>query len=147
MLYHMLADVVVAVHLAYVSYILFGEILIVIGIPLRWGWIRNKWFRISHLLMILTVAGEAIAEIDCPLTVWEQDLLEAAGDPIESRSFVGRLMHDWMFFDCPDNDWIWPWIYCGFASLVLATLVIAPPRMRRPRPPVGQDSAPVQASE
>ncbi len=129
--YSLLADGVVALHLAYVSYVVFGELLIVAGIPLGWQWIRNAWFRISHLVMILVVAFEAVCGIECPLTTWEFNLLQAAGKNPENRSFVGRLLNDLMFFDCPDQSWVWPWIYGGVAGLIVATFVLAPPRFRR----------------
>ncbi|HYV38181.1 MAG TPA: DUF2784 domain-containing protein [Gemmataceae bacterium] len=136
MFYEILADIVVGVHLAYVSYVVFGELLIVVGIPLGWRWIRNIWFRGTHLLMIAVVAAEALAHFTCPLTTWEVQLLDAAGVAHENRSFVGRLMHNWMFFETPaDDDWIWPWIYCSFAGLVLLTFVVAPPRWRRAAKP------------
>jgi hypothetical protein len=131
MVYLILADVVVAIHLAYVSYVVFGQLLIGIGIPLHWQWIRNKWFRLTHLAMILIVAGESLTGITCPLTTWEEQLLEAAGQPREHRSFVGRLMANLMFCDCSDTLWVWPVSYCLMAAIVLATLAIAPPRWRR----------------
>ena len=42
-------------------------------------------------------------------------------------------MHDLMFFDCPDDSWIWRWIYGGVAGAILLTFVIAPPRWPRKR--------------
>jgi Protein of Unknown function (DUF2784) len=126
-IYSVLADMVVAIHLAYVSYVVFGQLLIVIGIPLGWRWVRNFWFRISHLAMIVVVAMEALAKFECPLTTWEYQLLAASGTEAEHRSLVGRLMHNLMFFDCSDQSWVWPWIYCTAAGLVFSTFVLAPP--------------------
>jgi hypothetical protein len=131
MWYGFLADVVVAIHLAYVSYVVFGELLIVLGIALRWEWIRNLWFRLTHVVMILIVAAEAVYGITCPLTTWENRFLEAAGRSANDRSFMGRLMNQAMFFECGDDSPIWLWIYVGFAALVVLTFVIAPPRWRR----------------
>ena len=80
--YEILADATVAVHLAYMSYIVFGQLLIMIGWPLRWGWIRNPWFRLSHLAMILIVAFEAIMGWRCPLTDLEEHLREQSGQVV-----------------------------------------------------------------
>ena len=129
--YLILADIVVAVHFAYVSYVVVGELLIIVGIPLGWQWIRNIWFRVSHLAMILIVAAEAYYQFECPLTTWEQQLLTAAGEEVEARSFMGRLLDGVMF--CPDDSCAWPWLYGGFAALVVLTFVIAPPRLKKPR--------------
>jgi hypothetical protein len=49
--------------------------LIWIGILLGWKWIRNPWFRYTHMFMILIVAAEATIGMTCPLTDWENDLL------------------------------------------------------------------------
>jgi len=140
MWYHFLADVVVAIHFAYVSFVVFGLLFIVAGIPMGWQWTRHFWLRIVHLVMILIVAGESLLGITCPLTTLEYQLTAAAGVTASERSFVGRLLDNLMFFDCPDSSVIWPIIYVGFASLVLLTFVLAPPRWKRHQalPQVGQ---------
>ena len=130
MFYSLLADVVVAVHFAYVSFVIIGELLIIVGIPLGWQWIRNFWFRTIHLVAMLYPAYEMLRGIECPLTIWEFSLLKAAGRDEQSRSFVGRLMSDLMFFDCADDSWVWPWIYGGLAVVFVLTFVLAPPRLR-----------------
>src|SRR5690606_38517008 len=67
--YRLAADAVVVIHFAYAASVVLGLALILIGIPLRWRWIRNRWFRLVHLAMIGTVVAEAWAGIVCPLTV------------------------------------------------------------------------------
>lgn len=68
------ADVLVVIHLAYVGFVVVGLVAIFAGMLLRWQWIRNPWFRWTHLAMILIVAGEAIVDFECPLTTWEKAL-------------------------------------------------------------------------
>jgi uncharacterized protein DUF2784 len=68
------ADVLVAIHLAYVGFVVVGLLAIFAGMLFRWQWIRNPWFRWIHLSMILFVAGEAIVDFECPLTTWENTL-------------------------------------------------------------------------
>jgi hypothetical protein len=126
--YGLLADAVVALHVAYVSYVVFGQLLIWLGLLLRWSWIRNRWFRWSHLLMILIVGGEAVLNIECPLTLWERSLREAAGQSVSGESFVGRLLHDLIFVEWP--PWVIDGVHIVFALLVLGTFVLAPPRRR-----------------
>jgi hypothetical protein len=127
--YGFLADLVVAVHLAYVSFVLFGQVAIVLGICFKWSWVRNFWFRVIHLLMITIVAVEAILDITCPLTTWEFNLRKLAGQRSEEGSFIGRLLHDLMFFSAP--PWVFTACYIGFALLVLGTFILAPPRWHR----------------
>lgn len=126
MVYGLLADLVVAFHVAYVSYVVLGQLLIWLGLLLRWSWVRNRWFRWSHLLMILIVGGEAALDIECPLTRWERGLREAAGQAVSGESFVGRLLHELIFVDWP--PWVVNGLHIVFALVVLGTFVLAPPR-------------------
>jgi hypothetical protein len=127
--YCLLADLLVVVHLAIVSFIVVGMLLVLIGIARRWQWIRNFWFRAAHFLMIGIVAAESLGGIVCPLTDWEYRLRIAGGAEVEPGSFVGWLVHTLMFFRLP--EWVFTVAYCVFALAVLATLIWVPPR--RPR--------------
>lgn len=131
--YGFLADLVVAVHVAYVSFVVGGQLAILAGILLRWQWIRDLWFRLAHLLAITLVAAESIANRPCPLTVWERDLRALAGQAAAERDFVGRLLHDLIFYDFP--TWVFTTAYITFALIVLGTFVLAPPRWRGLRRP------------
>jgi hypothetical protein len=128
MWYGYLADLVVAAHVLYVAYIVLGQAAILLGAALGWRWIRNPWFRWTHLLAIVLVALEAICGIDCPLTVWEGDLRRLAGQEASSSTFVGRILDEVIFYHAP--AWVLNGIHIGFALLVLATLVLLPPRRR-----------------
>jgi hypothetical protein len=129
MAYRLLADVIVAIHVAYVSYVFFGQLLIWLGIALRWAWTRNPWFRWTHLVMMLIVGGEAVLSIECPLTRWERIFRERAGQEASGESFVGQLLHNLIFVDWP--SWIIDSLHIAFALVVLGTFVFYPPRRRR----------------
>lgn len=131
MFYGFLADVVGLVHLGYVSFVVIGQVLIMAGIALGWGWVRNMAFRVLHLLMILVVALESLGELMCPLTTWEKNLRVWAGQPPSGDSFVADLLNRVLFFDCvPYNHWIFKSSYVSFAALVVMTFIVAPPRRR-----------------
>jgi hypothetical protein len=125
MLYSFLADAVVVIHLAYVSFIVVGQLLILLGAALHWSWIRNPWFRWSHLAAIAIVAMESLAGIVCPLTHWENELRRLAGQKAVEGTFVGRWVHAILFFELPPQAFTT--IYVLFAALVLATLLLVPP--------------------
>ena len=59
-MYGFLADLVVAVHVGYVSYVVVGQLLIVIGWMAGWNWVRNFWFRMTHLLAMAVVVFEEL---------------------------------------------------------------------------------------
>ena len=131
MWYAVLADAVVALHLGYVSFVVLGLLAIWVGFLLKWSWVRNLWFRLAHLTTIGLVAVEATFNIDCPMTVWESNLRQAAGQEVQEGTFVGRLLHEMLFYDA--EPWILHSIHVGFLLLVVATLFAAPPRWRRPQ--------------
>ncbi len=129
-MYATLADLIVVVHLAYVSFVVFAQLFILVGYLANWEWIRNPWFRMTHFFMIFVVAVEAMVGFECPLTTWENQLREAAGQVrTDDIGFIGRLVRDLMFFQGP--PWIFTSCYIGFAALVLLTLLVAPPRFRK----------------
>lgn len=128
--YVILADLIVAIHVAFVAYVVIGQLLILAGVVARWGWVRNLWFRCSHFLAIGIVALETLIGMSCPLTVWEDQLRSAAGQPVAEATFIGRLMHNILFYDLP--PWVFSTAYLTFFGLVVLTFVLAPPRRRQP---------------
>jgi hypothetical protein len=135
MLYILLADLLSTLHLALMLYVIVGQLLIVAGIIFRWRWIRNPWFRWSHMAAILTVAAEALLDITCPLTDWETNLRTLGGQPKDDRTFTDRIINKLLF---PDADpLVLTFCYYGFAVLVLLSFVLAPPGLSAPRGRVG----------
>ena len=128
--YAFLADSLVALHVAYVGFVVIGQLLILLGLALGWKWVRNPTFRILHLLAIVIVAIEAGFDVECPLTVWERDLRSLAGQPIAEGSFIGRLFHNILFYEGADEA-LFQKMHIAFGVLVLATFLLAPPRWRR----------------
>jgi hypothetical protein len=131
--YALLADILVAVHFAFVAFVVAGQLLIMLGAVCRWRWVRNPWFRVIHLLAIGVVAFEAAMNIECPCTVWERQLRALAQMPVEEGSFIGRLAHNLLFYNAPEI--IFRRAHMVFGALVFLTFVLAPPSWKRRRPP------------
>jgi hypothetical protein len=124
--YALLADLVVIVHFVYVLFAVGGQVAIVVGGGLRWRWVRNLPFRIAHLLLVTFVAIETALGALCPLTLWEYQLRQAAGQKADRDiSFVARLVRMVIFYDLP--AWIFTIIYISFGALVVATFFLIPP--------------------
>ena len=124
--YRFLADVVVVVHFAYVAFVVLGLVAILVGLARRWGWVRNFWFRMIHLLLIAVVVTEALGGTACPLTTWERELRVLGGEQGQPGSFVGRLVNQLLFYDLP--EWVFRVLHCLFGAAVLLTFILAPPR-------------------
>jgi len=130
--YALLADLLVLVHLLIVCFVIGGLVAIAVGAVRRWDWVRHPVFRLSHVAAIVVVAANAVAGVLCPLTEWEYALRERAGQIVESDiSFMGRLVRDVLFYEAP--PWAFTAAYVLFALVVIATLILVPPRWRRPR--------------
>jgi hypothetical protein len=127
--YGYLADAVVMAHVGYIAYVVVGQLAIMLGWIFRRQWARNFWFRTTHVIAIIIVALEAVMGWQCPLTHWENQLRALAGQQVEAGSFIGRLFHRLIFFQCPEA--VFNAMHIGFAILVLATFLLFPPR--RPR--------------
>ena len=109
------------------------------GRILGWDWIRNPWFRLSHLGITAYISLNALRGELCFLTIWEWDLRERAGQRGTEGSFLGGLLHDILFVDVPQESL--NRIYLAFAGLVLLTLVWVPPRLGTRRRRAGQTAA------
>ena len=120
-----LADIIAIIHLGYVIFVILGFILIVVGIFLKWKWIRNLWFRMIHLGAIVGVALEAVLGISCPLTVLEFELRHGASPSERRVSFVANIIDSILYYDAP--AWLFVIIYTAFAILVAITFLLAPP--------------------
>jgi polyferredoxin len=127
-LYSGLADVVVVMHASYVAFVIFGELAILVGILLRWNWIRNPTFRILHLAAIGVVVFESWSGITCPLTTWEDWLRTRAGQTVEEGDFIGRWAHHALFYQADPRTFTV--IYSAFGALVVLSLILSPPRWR-----------------
>ena len=127
--YRLAADAVLVLHISYVSFVLVGFLLTVVGILARWQWIRNFWFRSLHLAAILLVAAESLLGVICPLTTWESELRKLAGQTAYRGDFIAQWLHDLLFIDA--EPWVFTVCYTLFGLAVLATFVLAPPRWRK----------------
>jgi len=128
-LYKLAADLVVVVHFGYVSFVLVGQALILLGLVCGWQWVRNPWFRWLHLGAISIVVVESLLGIVCPLTTWESWLRREAGEATYSGDFLGHWAHELLFYDAPPS--VFTVAYSIFGLLVVGTFLLAPPRRAR----------------
>jgi polyferredoxin len=120
----LLADVLLVFHFLVVVFIVAGLVLVWIGAMAGWAWIRNPWFRYTHLATIAFVAAEALLGTTCPLTIWE-DLLRGGARP---DSFVGRWVYRLLYYQAP--EWLFTALYAAWAAATLLTLRFVPPRRK-----------------
>ena len=116
-----------------------GLLLVVLGGLLRWGWVRNFWFRALHCAAIVYVAVQALVGIACPLTIWENWLREAGGQSknYEEGGFIQYWLRHIFYYEW--EKWVFTTAYVSFGLLVVVTMFVLPPRVpwRRPQRPEG----------
>ena len=112
-----LADLILLVHFCFVVFVVCGLFLIWLGAARGWRWVRNFWYRIAHLAAILFVAGESVAGMVCPLTMWE-DALRGRG---HESSFIQRWVSRLLYYDFP--EWVFIAAYLLFALAVVITFI------------------------
>jgi Protein of Unknown function (DUF2784) len=130
-LYRILADLVVAAHVAYVAFVVLGQAAILYGLARKRNWVRNFYFRWLHLLTIAIVVVQSWLGTTCPLTDLENYFRAQAGQTGYPGDFIGYWLDELLFFEAP--PWVFIAAYTIFGALVLATFVLAPPRWRPQR--------------
>ena len=124
MLWLVAADLVTLIHAAYVAVVVLGFVAILVGWAAGWDWVRNRYFRIVHVAMILLVCCEALIGTTCPLTIWENMLRAKGGESGYSRDFVGYWLDSLIFYQAP--PWVFTTAYLTFGALVIVTFWLVP---------------------
>jgi hypothetical protein len=127
----LIADAILVLHVGIVLFVVGGQLLVLLGGPLGWRWVRRRGFRYAHLgLMAFIVLQTWLGQL-CPLTLWEQELRRAAGQEAYAQSFIEYWLARLIFFEAP--WWVFVTAYTGFLILVLASWWRWPPRARQSR--------------
>jgi hypothetical protein len=82
MLYRLLADLVVVVHLAFIAFVVLGGFL-------AWRWPRVLWVHIPVIAWALVIV---VFSVECPLTPLENYLRQLAGQRGYSGSFIDHYL-------------------------------------------------------
>ena len=124
--YLLAADLLLLTHTLFVAFVIFGLLLILVGGFRGWPWVRNPYFRTTHLAAIGIVVVQAWLGIICPLTIWEMALREKAGDAVYAGAFVLHWLEQLLYYNAP--AWVFVVCYTLFGSLVLASWYWVRPR-------------------
>lgn len=123
--YLLTADAVLAIHFAFVLFVVLGLGAIWIGWLRKWRFVRNVWFRVAHLAAMGGVVLESVFGITCPLTTWEKDLRVAAGADVYEETFMQHWVHKAMFFQLPPAVFTAMYVLF-FLGIVLSLIVVKP---------------------
>lgn len=124
--YAVAADAVLLMHIAFVLFVVFGLILVLLGKIRAWNWVRNPWFRVIHLLAIAIVVLQSWFDVICPLTIWEMQLRSKAEQAVYQGSFITHWLGEMLYFDAP--AWVFVAAYSGFGLMVVLSWFWVRPR-------------------
>lgn len=116
-LYSTAADAILLIHFAFIVFVVGGQICVIVGYFKDWRWVRNLSFRVCHLLAIGFVVAQAWLNQYCPLTIWESQLRQAAGQQAYQGTFVEHWIGRVIYFDAP--LWVFAVVYTLFGALVI----------------------------
>lgn len=120
------ADAVLVLHALFVVFVVVGLVLVLVGRPLGWQWVRHFGFRIAHLLAIAVVVLQSWLGAICPLTSWEMRLRAQAGDATYPGAFIAHWVESLLYYRAP--DWVFVTLYTAFGALVVASWFWVRPR-------------------
>ena len=127
--YQLLADVVLALHVAIVVFVVGGLVFIIVGNLCAWHWVNVLWFRLAHLAAIAIVVAEAWFGAVCPLTSLEMWLRAKARATTYAGTFIEHWLQRILYYEAP--AWVFTLGYTIFALIVVATWWYFPPRSTR----------------
>ncbi|MDH3305123.1 MAG: DUF2784 domain-containing protein [Gammaproteobacteria bacterium] len=125
-LFLLAADVLLFGHVLFVAFVIFGLAAILVGKLLDWGWVRNPWFRVTHLAAIGVVVLQSWVGVICPLTIWEMAFRERAGAGVYAGSFISHWLDAILYYRAP--AWVFTVCYTVFAAAVVASWFWVRPR-------------------
>lgn len=121
----MLADALLIFHTLLVAFVILGLVAVYAGHFRKWQWVRNFWFRLSHLTVIAIVVLQSWFGLICPLTEWEMALRESAGDSGYDGSFIQHWLQSILYYSAP--EWVFVLGYTVFGVLVLVSWFVVRP--------------------
>ena len=120
------ADAVLFLHVLFVAFIVIGLLLIFAGKAYDWLWVRNPWFRLTHLAAVAVVVVQSWFGVICPLTSVEMALRSRAGDSVYPGSFISHWLENLLYYQLP------PWVFV-VCYMVLGIMVVTSWFWIRPR--------------
>lgn len=131
MYFPLLADLVLAIHVAVVIFVVGGFGFIVAGGLCGWESARARGFRLAHLAAIAVIAGQSWLGALCPLTTLEMWLRTQASQDSYAGSFIEHWLQWLLYYDAP--AWVFTLAYTLFGLAVAAAWRWFPPRSRARR--------------
>ena len=130
-LYSLLAQLVLAAHVAIILFNVAGLVVIPLGGWRGWSFVRILWWRALHLAILALVAVQALLARACFLTLWQSALEQRAGETASSAPLIMRWLQHLLFWPLP--LWFFAVLYVAVWLYALLLWRLVPPHSRTAR--------------
>jgi hypothetical protein len=117
----LVAEAILAVHLAIIAFNVLGFVVIPVGAWRRWRIVRVAWLRLLHLGVMAVVAGQALAGRACFLTVWQNEL---TGNRTAPEPLIAHWVNSLIYWNIP--IWGFAIFYSALFLYILTLTVLVP---------------------
>ena len=121
----LLAEIVLAAHLAVIAFNVFGLVAVPLGAWCGWRFVRVRWWRWLHVFSMGVVGLQALAGRACFLTLLEDALAGRA----TRAPLIMRLINGLIYWSLP--PWVFEVAYVALFFYALALLRLVPPGSQR----------------
>jgi hypothetical protein len=128
----LLADLVLALHLAVIAFNVFGLIAVPLGAWRGWAFVRVFWWRALHLVSLAVVALQAALGEACFLTVWQREFEGEAGETASTRPMIQAWIESLIFWPLPFA--VFAVAYATVLAYAIFLWIRVRPRRRFPTP-------------
>ena len=95
-------EIVLFFHFFIFLFITVSFFLIPFGYFQKWEWVKNKYYRLTHLVLMGIILIETILGFMCPLTILENFLR----NNIEVDNNLTQIIHQIMYWNLPNYQFI-----------------------------------------
>ena len=96
------SEIVLLFHFCIFLFIILSFFLIPFGYYQKWEWVKNKYYRLIHLVLMGIIFIETILGFMCPLTILENFLR----NNIEINNKITQIIHQIMYWNLPTYQFI-----------------------------------------
>ena len=96
------SEIVLLFHFCIFLFMILSFFLIPLGYYKKWKWVKNKYYRLIHLVLMGIILIETILGFMCPLTMLENFLR----NNIEINNKITQIIHQIMYWDLSTYQFI-----------------------------------------
>ena len=96
------SEIVLLFHFCIFLFMVLSFFLIPLGYNQKWEWVKNRYYRLIHLILMGIIFIETILGFMCPLTILENFLR----NNIRINNKITQIIHQIMYWDLPTYQFI-----------------------------------------